>query len=154
MSDIRITIGWKEWCGFPQLALAAIKAKIDTGATTSALHAFDIAPYDADGISYVRFSINPLRGRREFIRQCSAPLVDKRVIIDSGGHAEERYVIHTPLMLGEQRWDIELTLTNRQQMRYRMLLGRRAMQHHCIIDPASAYMQGRMSNREAYELYR
>jgi hypothetical protein len=153
LPEQKMIIGWKEWCTFPALGLSAIKAKIDTGATTSALHAFDIEPYEAGGAPHVRFSINPIRGRKEFITSCTAPVVDKRIICNSGGHAEERYVIQTLLALGQHSWEIELTLTNRQHMQYRMLLGRRAMSSRCIVDPGSSFLLGKLSSRQAYGKY-
>lgn len=106
-----------------------------------------------EGIQHVRFHINPIRGKRELIKLCTAPVVDQRIVSDSGGHCEERYVIKTLLSLGEDSWEIELTLTNRIQMQYRMLLGRRAMTDKVIVDPGTSFLLGKLSNRQAHLRY-
>lgn len=143
-------IGWKEWVALPSLGVPAIKAKVDTGARTSTLHAFYVEEYGANGNNYVRFRIHPLRNRDDIELVCEAPIVDKRVVRDSGGHEEERYVISSDISLGDRTWPIEITLTNRDDMLFRMLLGRMAMiEGSLLIDPAKAYLHGK-SLRSVY----
>lgn len=143
-------IGWKEWVALPSLGIPAIKAKVDTGARTSTLHAFYIEEYSDNGNNYVRFRIHPLRNRDDIELGCEAPVIDKRVVRDSGGHAEERYVISSDISLGERKWPIEITLTNRDDMLFRMLLGRRAMiEGGLVVNPATAYIHGK-SLRSVY----
>lgn len=128
----------------PTLGIPAIKAKIDTGARTSALHAYRIEPFIRNEIEYVRFWLHPLRDARSIELVCEAPVVQKRTIKDSGGHSEQRYVIESALCIGDREWTIELTLTSREEMRFRMLLGRSAIAGTQIkIDPSASYMAGR-----------
>lgn len=143
MQDDRLTVGWREWVALPELGLPAIKAKVDTGARTSALHAVDIVPFDRDGVPFVRFTVVPVSRRPEAARVCEAPLVDRRVVSDSGGHRERRFVIATVLLIGGREWRTEVTLTNRASMRFRMLLGRTAMAGNLLVDPAASFLLGR-----------
>jgi hypothetical protein len=146
------TIGWREWAALPDLNLPAIKTKIDTGARTSALHAFLIEPYAADGIDMLRFLIHPIQRNHDFQVECHAPVFDFREVTDSGGHREMRYVIQSKAVIGENVWPIELTLTNRDTMRFRMLLGRRAMENRFMVDPGASYINGRLRPRKLYGL--
>ncbi len=146
-------IGKKEWCALPDLGLPALKARIDSGARTSALHAFNLVTEKDSDEEWVRFDIHPIQKNRKITRQCTARIIDRRSIKSSSGHAEKRIVIATPLTLGAQTWEIEVTLTNRDQMGYRMLIGRQAMQGRVLIDPAAAYMTQKISRDEAKELY-
>jgi hypothetical protein len=146
-SDSKIVIGWREWVALPDLQLPAIKAKVDTGARTSSLHAFDIETYTEKGELRVRFKVHPL-SKSEIAVQCSAPVVDHRTVADSGGHREKRYVIITELSIGELKFPIEITLANRETMTHRMLFGRSAMKNF-IIAPDHSYLLGRPAQVKA-----
>ena len=138
----RLQIGWREWLALPQLGIPHIKAKIDTGARTSALHAFFVEAYRDHEQERVRFGVHPLQKRLDIEIICDCPVKDYREVRDSGGHREMRYVIETELCLGQKRWLIEMTLTNRDNMKFRMLLGRTAMKGIGIL-PDRSYLCGR-----------
>ena len=134
-------IGWREWVSLPDLGLRRIKAKIDTGARTSSLHAFSIEAFETDHQTRrVRFMMHPIQKNEHMILQCEADVIDERWVMDSGGHKELRYVIQTTLMINNQTWPIEVTLTNRDIMGLRMLLGRSAMKGRCIINPSRSFL--------------
>lgn len=139
--DTRIAVGWREWVALPGLGIAAIKAKIDTGARTSALHTFRITP--GPGPDQLRFDIHPLPGRSDVIASCEARIVDRRWVRDSGGHRELRYFIRTAVRIGAHTWPIEVSLTDRESMRFRMLLGRTAMEGRVVVFPDASYLTGR-----------
>jgi len=140
----RELLGWREWVALPDLGIPAIKAKIDTGARTSALHAFRIEPFTRDNNDHVRFWLHPLRKQQDVELICEAPVVQKRLVKDSGGHSEERYVIESAVRVGNSQWIIELTLTSREDMMFRMLLGRSAITSGRLkVDPAASYLTGR-----------
>lgn len=147
-------IGREEWCALPALGIPAVKARIDSGAKTSALHAFNIQPFEKDGRAYVRFSINPLQGNRKITIRTEAPMTDRREVKSSSGHIERRYVISVPLMMGDAMWDIEMTLTNRDTMGYRMLLGRQAMRGRLLVDPERAFCLGNKNSKQVQEAYK
>lgn len=136
-------VGWQEWVALPELNLSHIKAKIDTGAKTCALHAYFVEPYEKDGEGWVRFGIHPHQGDLETTQECHARLSDTRNVTDSGGHTEKRYVVATAIVLGGKSYDMEITLTNRDTMQFRMLLGRNLLNYNFWIDPAHSFLQGR-----------
>ncbi len=142
MSNDKLTVGWREWVALPDLCLDHIKAKVDTGARTSCLHAFEIDPFEDKGVEMVRFLMHPIQKRVDIVTECFAPVVDKRQVSDSGGHKEQRFVISTRMVLGASEWDIEMTLTSRDEMMFRMLLGRTAMENRILVDPAASYLTG------------
>jgi hypothetical protein len=147
----RSVIGWREWLSLPSLGLPAIKAKIDTGARTSALHAFFVEPFKKDGLVHVRFGIHPLQKRTDVEVICEAPIIDQRWVSDSGGHRELRYVVEEPVHMGDEVWPVEITLTSRDNMLFRMLLGRTAIKGRMMVDPQRSYVAGKLS-RNAYVL--
>jgi hypothetical protein len=137
-----LTIGWREWVGLPNLRVDAIKAKIDTGARTSALHAFRIEPFWRGGVVWVRFELHPIQ--RDVAKKvtCEARAVDQRSVRNSSGGVDRRYVINTLLRLGDEAWPIELALANRDQMGFRMLLGRTALRGRTVIEPGRSFLLG------------
>lgn len=134
------TIGWREWVALPSLGIERIKAKIDTGARTSALHAFFIEPFEEHGIKRVRFEIHPLQHNTQKVKACIADIIDVRWVTDSGGHREERYVIETIIQLAGMNWPIEITLTNRDIMTFRMLLGRTALRERFLVNSSASFL--------------
>ena len=142
-------LGWEEWLALPDLGLPALKAKIDTGARTSALHAFDIEPFGPAANPKVRFAVHPVPGRDDITVSCSARIADRRDITSSNGEAELRFVIHAEAQMGERRWPIEVSLTDRSSMAYRMLLGRQALREDMMVGPAERFLQPQLG----YDVY-
>lgn len=145
-SDV-LTFGWREWVKLPDLGLAAIKAKVDTGARTSALHAFDLRPFIENGKQRIEFSIHPKQRDLDTVQICQADVLDERMVTDSGGHQEKRWVIETGLVIGEHSWPIEMTLTARDNMKFRMLLGRTALKNKALVDASASYLVGKKPRR-------
>ena len=145
-------VGWQEWISLPELNLPLIKAKIDTGAKTSSLHAYDIKHFTKDGKKYVRFKVHPIKGSRRTVVECEAPLVDKRHVRSSSGHKQHRPIILARITLAHASWDIEINLTNRDYMGFRMLLGRAALSN-MMVDPSNRSLHGRYSKKQVLEHY-
>lgn len=136
-------VGWREYLDLPDLGLTRIKAKVDTGARTSTLHALDIEHFREDGRERVRFLVHPQHRADELEVICTADVVDRRGVRSSIGHRQHRVVIETTLALSaELVWPIEVTLTSRSDMRFRMLLGRTALRGHMLVDPGRSYLTG------------
>lgn len=138
-----LTLGWREWVGLPALGIRQVKAKVDTGARTSALHAFKIHSFYEGDQERVEFLMHPVQKDNDTVVTCVADVLDKRVVTDSGGHKEERFVISTDLAIGKYSWPIEITLTARDDMLFRMLLGRSALKNIARVDPARSYLVGK-----------
>lgn len=138
-------VGWREWVGLPDFGIDAIRGKIDTGARTSALHAWNVELVERDGAPWLRFDIIPSSARGSRRVACLAPLVDERNIRNSGGAVERRYIIATTLRLGGAAWQIELSLANRDEMGYRLLLGRTALSRRVIVKPGSSFLLGKLA---------
>ena len=147
-------IGKEEWCSFKELGLPAIKARIDSGAKTSSLHAFNIQVVQEGEEKYAHFDIHPVQNNRKVIQSCRAKIVARRIVKSSSGNTEKRYVIQTPVSIGDEEWEIEVTLTNRDAMGYRMLLGREAMKGRVLIDPDSSFCLGELDDAEVLKNYR
>lgn len=149
----KMIVGSEEWCALPQLGIPAIKVRVDSGAKTSSLHAFNIRPFSRAGVSFVSFEVHPLQGNRRTIVRCEAEVIDKRVVRSSSGIGEKRFVVKTLLGHREQQWEVELTLTNRDSMGFRMLLGREAMNGRMLVDPAASFAGGKISSSQVDQLY-
>lgn len=151
--DLGLRIGWQEWCLLPKLHIPAIKAKIDTGAKTSVLHAADIRPFHRRGKLYVHFMVHPLQRSLKYPIPCTALVIDQRTMMSTSGSQETRYIILSTLSLGDKSWDIEISLTNRDLLTFRMLLGRDALKTHTIIEPGKTLLQGKIKPKELIRLY-
>lgn len=138
----RFVTGWREWLALPELGIPGIKAKIDTGARTSALHTHDYEIFRRGEDDWVRFHLHPLRRSEDVVLQCEAKILEHREVKDSGGHPELRPFIATTARLGECEWPIGLSLTNRESMKFRMLLGRQALAGWFLVDPSASYLMG------------
>ncbi|MGD1856583.1 MAG: ATP-dependent zinc protease [Leptolyngbyaceae cyanobacterium] len=140
-------IGWREWISLPDIGLTGIKAKIDTGARSSALHAFDVEHFKRENSNFVRFKVHPYQNNNVDTITAEAELLDIRNVRNSGGQSQSRPVIRTNVRLGKQLWPIELTLTNRDVMGFRMLLGRQAVRRRFLVDSGRSYLQSSKRTR-------
>ena len=145
-----MTLGWEEWVSLPDLGLHAIKTKIDTGARTSALHAVAVEPFGSESNPQVRFIMHPDPENPTIEVICSAKVIDRRIVVSSNGESESRYAIESPIQIGSKTWPIHITLTNRETMGYRMLLGRSAVTDSMHINPSASFLQPDLS----YDLYK
>jgi len=152
MND-RIIVGSEEWCAFPTLSIHAVKARVDSGAKTSALHAFNIRSFNRNGEQWVGFDVHPIQKSDTTVLRCESPVAGRRSVRSSNGTSERRFVIRVPMTLGGSTWDVELTLTNRDTMGYRMLLGREAMQGRMLVDPSAHFNLGDYSITEVRKIY-
>lgn len=148
--DRRKLIGWREWVGLPDLGVIEVKAKVDTGADNSSLHAFDIERYSEGGIEMVRFEIHPRQRKRRPSIACVAEVAGERKVRNPGGRLETRPVIRTTLVVAGEKLDALVNLTTRDEMTFRMLLGRRTVRSRFVVDPGRSYIGGRPS-RDASE---
>lgn len=133
-------IGWREWVELPELGVEAIKAKIDTGARSSALHVFEIETFEREEIECVRFVLHPKQRRREAVGPVEAPIHAKRLVRNPGGREEVRPVIRTDVVWNGIRFEVDLNLTRRDEMGFRMLLGRQAVRRRFLVDPGRSYL--------------
>jgi len=136
----KLVAGWREWGQLPDLNIDIIKVKIDTGARTSSLHAFDLSTFTQFGEEWVQFDIHPFQYNESIIHTCSCPIVDHRWITSSSGHRQKRFVIATTLKLGEYSSIIEISLANRDEMGFRMLVGRNALKGRILVDPGHSFL--------------
>lgn len=149
----KLIVGSEEWCSLPGLGLPAIKARVDSGAATSSVHAFNIVSFQRDGELWISFEVHPLQNDRNVLVRHEAPVLEQRGVRNTSGISETRYVIREELVLGEQRWPIELTLTNRDAMGYRMLLGREAMVGRVLVDPEGSHQLGDIAPEQLEAMY-
>lgn len=151
---VKKIIGWKEWFALEELGLPAIKGKIDTGAKTSSLHAFNIRTFARAGREYVKFDIHPIQKNKNITKTCIAPIIDYRYVSDSGGKKEKRYVIESRLTIGKIRLSIEITLANRDTMAFKMLLGREAIKKAgMLVDISKSFLQGKIKKSKVLKNY-
>jgi len=140
------TVGWREWIALPEIGIKALKCKVDTGAKNSALHAFEVHSFKREGELWIGFSIHTDERDNSIVQQCEAKVVATRQVTDSSGNSSERFFIETMLEIGHSRYPIQLSLTDRDTMKYNMLLGRTALRvGHFIVDPSHSYLQGKRS---------
>ncbi|HXV72031.1 MAG TPA: RimK/LysX family protein [Acidimicrobiia bacterium] len=139
-SDKRKTIGWREWVSLPDLGVKELKAKVDTGADNSSLHAFDLERFEENGRQMVRFDVHPHQRKRRPSIPCVAEVVGERMVKNPGGRAERRPVIRTTLVVAGEEFEALINLTTRDEMTFRMLLGRRTVRENFVVDPGRSYL--------------
>ena len=135
--------GWREWVGLPDLDVEYIKAKLDTGARSSALHAFNLVEFQREGVSWVRFSVHPWQRSAEDEQTIELPVHDRRTIRSSTGHMQQRYVVRMNLRLLDQTFPVDVTLARRDSMGFRLLIGREALRQGFVVDSGRSYLGGR-----------
>lgn len=136
---LKTIIGWREWASLPEIGIDRIKVKVDTGARNSALHAYNTSLISKNGENWIHFDIHPDQNDETTIRSCMVRLIDRRWVTNSGGTRERRFVIETPIRIGDSEWPIIITLTNRDEMGFRMLVGRSAIKGKYMVDPARSF---------------
>ena len=136
-------IGACEWVGLPDLGIDRLRARVDTGARSCALHASNIQPFQRDGADWVAFRVHTDHPKTARDRDCECLLNGTRMVRSTSGETEQRFSIRTAIVIGHSRWWVNITLTNRERMRYRMLLGRTAMENHALVYPARTFLQGK-----------
>ncbi len=149
IGDLPIS-GWREWVSLPELGIGSIKAKIDTGARSSSLHAFDLELFERDGQEWARFAVHPVQRNDERVIWCEAPIADRRRVRSSSGQVSKRFVIRTSLKIFGKSWPIDLTLHNRDSMGFRMLIGREAVRGRFLIDSGGSYYAGRPKRKRKH----
>lgn len=147
-ADELIMVGWREWIALPDLGIEQIKAKIDTGARTSSLHATNLRSFRNKGAPWVRFEVQSLQGKSSPFTRCEAPVRDHREIINADGEVDLRVVVQVTLAIADRQWPIEVTLTNRRNKRFRMLLGRTALSGKAVVDPRRSFVVGNHADRD------
>ncbi|MDT7828625.1 RimK/LysX family protein [Pricia sp. S334] len=152
LNDLKI-IGADEWCAFKRLGIPAIRARVDSGAKTSSIHATNIEIFDKNGVEWVRFEVDPIQDNPDIIVKCEAKLLRSKKVKSSMGTSEERLMIRTPLTLGKNTFSVKLTLASRDTMNYRMLLGREALNGRYLIDPSQHCLLGEFSEETILEKY-
>ena len=135
-------IGVCEWVALPELGIRKLRARVDTGAKSCALHASEIQSFQREGQDWVAFRVHLGHPEPNADRDCESLLMDVRTVRSTSGESEQRYTIRTPIVIGHSRWQVDITLSNREKMRYRMLLGRTAMENHALVYPARTFLQG------------
>lgn len=153
MNQTKMTVGRTEWCSLPDISIPAIKARVDTGAQTSSIHAFDIRKFRREGKPWVSFEVHPLEKNRSTIVRCEMPVIERKTVKSSNGMTEVRYTVETALKLGGRSWNIHMTLTNRDSMGYRMLLGREALEGRVVVDPSLCLSLGNITADDLESYY-
>ena len=153
MNIDKLIVGSEEWCSLPSLGIPTIKARVDSGAKTSSIHAYNIQPFTRESQSWVAFDLAPLQNDRKTSMRCEMPVHDRRIIKSSNGSSEKRYVVKVSLGLGDHSWEIELTLANRDSMGYRMLLGREAISGKVLVDPSQSFCLREYTKEEIQQFY-
>jgi len=137
------TIGWREWVGLPEFGIEAIKVKVDTGARSSSIHASNVREFVRDGEKWVRFKVHPIQRKKDVTVKIEAKIIEYRSVRSSSGKATRRPVITTQLTLLGITWPVELTLASRDEMGFRMLLGREAFRRRFLVDAGKSYFGGK-----------
>ena len=139
----KVVVGWREWVSLPQAGVDWVKAKIDTGARSSSIHAFDLEVFEADGVEQVRFTLHPWQKSEEDLVELSLPVLDRREVRSSNGQTEQRYAVAMDVVLAGRTLTTVMTLSNRDEMGFRMLIGREALERGFLVDAGLSYAGGR-----------